>query len=140
MKIVALKWLPLLLSSLGSYSFHLITDILPGLLSCGEAVQEEIGKVIGSLACVLTENTMIKKLKNELPFDHPVCSSITFLCPDCDSVVLNKTGNTSVYICSISSGLWVVECRITYWIRSCCIAFYLRLEPLSTAVRVQGYR
>lgn len=95
-KIAALKRLPLLLSSLGSFSFHLITDIIPGLLSCGEAVQVEIAKVIGSLACVLTENTVIKKLKEQLPFDDPVSSSITFLCPDCDPNFPNKTGNMLV--------------------------------------------
>ena len=93
MKIVALKYLPLLLSSLGSYSFHLINNILPGLLSCGEGVQVEIAKTIGSLACVLTENTVIKKLKNELPFHKSISGSITFLCPDCDSVIQNKAGN-----------------------------------------------
>ena len=95
-KIVTLKCLPLLLSSLGSFSFHLITEFLPGLLSCGEAVQHEIAKVIGSLACVLTENTVIRKLKDELSFDDPVCSSITFLCPDCDRNVSNKAGNMYV--------------------------------------------
>lgn len=93
MKIVALKYLPLLLSSLGSYSFHLINNILPGLLSCGEGVQVEIAKTIGSLACVLTENTVIKKLRNELPFHKSISSSITFLCPDCDSIIQNKAGN-----------------------------------------------
>jgi len=92
-KIAALKQLSLLLCSLGSFSFHLISDVLPGLLSCGEAVQEEIAKVIGSLACILTENTVIRKLKEQLSFDDPVCSSITFLCPDCDPNFQNKTGN-----------------------------------------------
>lgn len=95
-KIEALKQFPLLLCSLGSFSFHLISDVLPGLLSCGEAVQVEIAKVIGSLACVLTENTVIKKLKEELSFDGPVCSCITFLCPDCDPNFRNKTGNNLI--------------------------------------------
>ena len=36
---------------------------------------------------------MIRKLKEQLSFDDPVCSSITFLCPDCDSNFQNKTGN-----------------------------------------------
>ncbi|XP_022800792.1 serine/threonine-protein kinase ATR-like [Stylophora pistillata] len=90
MKIVALKYFPLLLSSIGSYAFHLINNVLPGMLSCGEAVQVEIAKTIGSLACVLTENTVIKKLKNELPFQHSISSSIACLCPDCDSINQNK--------------------------------------------------
>ena len=94
-KIAALKELPLLLCSLGSFSFHLISDVLPGLLSCREAVQVEIAKVIGSLACVLTENTVIRKLKEEFSFDGPVCSGITFLCPDCDPNFRNNTGNIS---------------------------------------------
>ena len=81
--------------SLGSFSFNLISGVLPGLLSCGEAVQVEIAKVIGSLACVLTENTVIRKLKEELSFDGPVCSCITFLCPDCDRNFQNNTGNIS---------------------------------------------
>lgn len=97
-KIAALKQFPLLLCSLGSFSFHLISDVLPGLLSCGEAVQVEIAKVIGSLACVLTENTVIKKLKEELSFDGPVCSCITFLCPDCDPNFRNKTGNINLIL------------------------------------------
>ncbi|RMX47129.1 hypothetical protein pdam_00018677 [Pocillopora damicornis] len=103
MKIVALKYLPLLLSSLGSYSFHLINNILPGLLSCGEGVQVEIAKTIGSLACVLTENTVIKKLRNELPFHKSISSSITFLCPDCDSVIQNKAASSSVKCAFIKS-------------------------------------
>ena len=36
---------------------------------------------------------MIRKLKEQLSFDDPVCSSITFLCPDCDPNFQNKTGN-----------------------------------------------
>ena len=71
----------------------MISDVLPELLPSGEAVQVEIAKVIGSLACVLTENTVIRKLKEELSFDDPVCSCITFLCPDCDPDFQNKTGN-----------------------------------------------
>ena len=57
----------------------------------------EIGKVIGSLACILTENTVIRKLKEELSFDDPVCSSITFHCPDCDPDFQNKTGNINFF-------------------------------------------
>lgn len=97
-KIAALKQLPLLLCSLGSFSFHLIPDVLPGLLSCGEAVQVEIAKVIGSLACILTENTVIRKLKRALSFDDPVCSNITFLCPDCDPNFQNKTGTCTFFV------------------------------------------
>lgn len=88
---MALKWLPLLLSSLGSFSFHLMTDVLPGMIAVGGAVQEEIARGLGSLACVLTENTVTMKLKEDLCFDDSVCNSITFLCPDCDST--HKTGD-----------------------------------------------
>ena len=59
-------------------------------------MQEEIAKVIGSLACVLTEKTVIKKLKEQLSFDDPVSSSITFLCPDCDPTFPKKTGSILV--------------------------------------------
>lgn len=58
----------------------------------------EIAKVIGSLACILTENTVIRKLKGELSFDDPVCSNITFLCPDCDPNFHNKTGTFFVFL------------------------------------------
>ena len=70
-----------------------MTDILPGVMSAGGVVQEEIARVIGSLACVLTENTVIRKLDKNLCFDDPVCNSITFVCPDCDSDAANKTGD-----------------------------------------------
>ena len=90
---LALKWLPLLLSSLGSFSFHLMTDILPEVMTDGGAIQEEIARVIGSLACVLTDNTVIRKLKVDLCFYDAACNSITFCCPDCDSDAANKTGD-----------------------------------------------
>ena len=83
-KIWAIKWLPLLMSSLGSFSFHLMTDVLPGLMTASPLVQEEIANTIGPLACVLTENTVVTKLKHDLSFDESVCNSITFICPDCN--------------------------------------------------------
>ena len=96
-KTVALKWLPLLLSSLGSFSFHLMTDILPGVMSASGAIQEEIAKIIGPLACVLTDNTVIRKMNNDLCFDDAVCNSITFLCPDCDSEITKKRGSVFTF-------------------------------------------
>ena len=96
---MALKRLPLLLCSLGSFSFHLMTDVLPGLMTAGTAVQEEIAKVIGSLACVLTENTVVRKMKDGLCFDESVCNGITLLCPDCDSCDVYKTGD--VYLINL---------------------------------------
>ena len=73
-----------------------MTDVLPGLMTAGSAVQEEIAKVAGSLACVLTENTVIRKMKGDLCFEESVCNGITLLCPDCDSDV-NKTGNVYLF-------------------------------------------
>ncbi|XP_068737355.1 serine/threonine-protein kinase ATR-like isoform X2 [Montipora capricornis] len=92
-KILALKWLPLLLSSLGSFSYHMVTDVLPGHIAANPLVQEEIAKIIGPLACVLTDNTVITKLKSDLSFDKSVCESITVICPDCDSVAGNQKGS-----------------------------------------------
>ena len=96
-KTLALKWLPLLLSSLGSFSFHLMTDILPGVMTASGAIQEEIAKIIGPLACVLTDNTVIRKMNNDLCFDDAVCNSITFLCPDCDSEIIKKRGSVFTF-------------------------------------------
>ena len=96
-KTLALKWLPLLLSSLGSFSFHLMTDILPGVMTASGAIQEEIAKIIGPLACVLTDNTVVRKMNNDLCFDDAVCNSITFLCPDCDSEVTKKRGSVFTF-------------------------------------------
>ena len=96
-KTLALKWLPLLLSSLGSFSFHLMTNILPGVMSAAGAIQEEIAKIIGPLACVLTDNTVIRKMNNDLCFDDAVCNSITFLCPDCDSEITKKRGSVFTF-------------------------------------------
>lgn len=96
-KTVALKWLPLLLSSLGSFSFHLMTDILPGIMTANGAIQEEIAKIIGPLACVLTDNTVIRKMNSDLCFDDAVCNSITFLCPDCDSEIIKKRGSVFTF-------------------------------------------
>ena len=96
-KTLALKWLPLLLSSLGSFSFHLMTNILPGVMSAAGAIQEEIAKIIGPLACVLTDNTVIRKMNNYLCFDEAVCNSITFLCPDCDSEITKKRGSVFTF-------------------------------------------
>ena len=96
-KTLALKWLPLLLSSLGSFSFHLMTDILPGVITASGAIQEEIAKIIGPLACVLTDNTVIRKMNNDLCFDGAVCNSITFLCPDCDSEITKKRGSVLTF-------------------------------------------
>ena len=96
-KTLALKWLPLLLSSLGSFSFHLMTDILPGVMTASGAIQEEIAKIIGPLACVLTDNTVIRKMNNDLCFDDAVCNSITFLCPDCDSEITKKRGSVFTF-------------------------------------------
>ena len=70
-----------------------MTDALPGLLSSGSAVQEEIAKVVGYLACVLTENTVIKKVKDEPCFDEAVCNGVTFVCSDCDSDAATKKGD-----------------------------------------------
>ena len=96
-KTLALKWLPLLLSSLGSFSFHLMTDILPGVMTASGAIQEEIAKIIGPLSCVLTDNTVIRKMNNDLCFDDAVCNSITFLCPDCDSEITKKRGSVFTF-------------------------------------------
>ena len=96
-KTLALKWLPLLLSSLGSFSFHLMTNILPGVMTASGAIQEEIAKIIGPLACVLTDNTVIRKMNNDLCFDDAVCNSITFLCPDCDSEITKKRGSVFTF-------------------------------------------
>ena len=96
-KTLALKWLPLLLSSLGSFSFHLMTDILPGVMTARGAIQEEIAKIIGPLACVLTDNTVIRKMNNDLCFDDAVCNSIAFLCPDCDSEITKKRGSVFTF-------------------------------------------
>ena len=96
-KTLALKWLPLLLSSLGSFSFHLMTNILPGVMTASGAIQEEIAKIIGPLACVLTDNTVVRKMNNDLCFDDAVCNSITFLCPDCDSEVTKKRGSVFTF-------------------------------------------
>ena len=96
-KTLALKWLPLLLSSLGSFSFHLMTDILPGVMTASGAIQEEIAKIIGPLACVLTDNTVIRKMNNDLCFDDAVCNSVTFLCPDCDSEITKKRGSVFTF-------------------------------------------
>ena len=96
-KTLALKWLPLLLSSLGSFSFHLMTDILPGVMNASGAIQEEIAKIIGPLACVLTDNTVIRKMNNDLCFDDAVCNIVTFLCPDCDSEITKKRGSVFTF-------------------------------------------
>ena len=74
-----------------------MTDILPGVLSAGGAIQEEIAKIIGPLACVLTDNTVIRKMNSDLCFDDAVCNSITFLCPDCDSEIIKKRGSVLTF-------------------------------------------
>ncbi|XP_015779599.1 PREDICTED: serine/threonine-protein kinase ATR-like, partial [Acropora digitifera] len=84
-KMLAMKWLPLLLCCLGSFSFHLMTDVLPGLMSAGALIQEGIANVLGPLACVLTENTVVTKLNCDPSFEESVCENISVLCPNCDS-------------------------------------------------------
>ena len=74
-----------------------MTDILPGVMTAGGAIQEEIAKIIGPLACVLTDNTVIRKMNKDLCFDEAVCNSITILCPDCDSEIINKRGRVFTF-------------------------------------------
>ena len=90
---LAMKWLPLLLCCLGSFSFHLMTDVLPGLMSAGPLIQEGIANVLGPLACVLTENTAVTKLNCVPSFEESVCENISVLCPNCDSDAVNGKGN-----------------------------------------------
>ena len=124
-KILALKWLPLLLSSLGSFSYHMVTDVLPGHIAANPFVQEEIAKIIGSLACVLTDNTVITKLKSDLSFDKSVCESITVICPDCDSDAGNQKGDLFLFICLFPKWPPFLEvfCLIANW------PFWQRFQP-----------
>lgn len=70
-----------------------MTDVLPDLMSAGPLVQEEIANVLGPLACVLTENTVVTKLNCDPSFEESVCESISVLCPYCDSDAVNGKGN-----------------------------------------------
>ena len=74
-----------------------MTNILPGVMSAAGAIQEEIAKIIGPLACVLTDNTVIRKMTDDLCFDDAVCNSVTFLCPDCDSEIIKKRGSVFTF-------------------------------------------
>ena len=84
MKLCVLRWLPTLLSSLGSFSFNSIPDYLKKCLNCGVLVLEEVGRSLGSLACVLTEHTEVVR-RVDASFNKPVCETSVLFCPVCDN-------------------------------------------------------
>ena len=90
------------MSSLGSFSYHL-QEQLHKLLSngCDTLVQKELGRSIGLLACVLTEQTEIRRYPS-LPFDEPVGSHVKLYCPTCDAKS-GTSGNGDIACCCCSS-------------------------------------
>ncbi|KAK3744393.1 hypothetical protein QZH41_012155, partial [Actinostola sp. cb2023] len=81
--VLAIKWLPTLLCSLGSFSYSLVPDNLQKLLSMGSVIQKQVGKALGPLACVLTEHALVKRWVS--PYKAtPLGRCIGLYCPVCD--------------------------------------------------------
>ena len=74
-------------------------------MNCGTLVLEELGRSLGPLTCVLTEQTEVL-IKRDAAFRSPVCVTSVLCCPVCDS----ETHAGKVYSGgSVGSAIWSVK-------------------------------